>query len=270
MNIKQKRILVSFITSITFLAMVTVNALATILPINGINTGQVSDLYPNLFTPAGITFAIWGIIYLLLALFTLYLVGIFHGKGIIKKKLLIRTGIIFSISSLANIAWIFSWHYQIIPLSMVLMVAILVCLIMVMQEIDKEILTKREMFFIKIPFSVYFGWITVATIANATVLLVSLNWDGFGISPTIWTIVVILIGTIIGITRVIRVKDIAYGLVFIWAYAGILIKHISTDLSRLDEIHLEIITTLIFCIAIFLIVEAYAIFSKDEKDIFET
>lgn len=230
MEKKQTITPLKLLTLITFIAMITVNALANILPINGITTGDVSDSYGNLFAPAGITFAVWGVIYFLLALYMLYLFGLFTSdKSKVNIGLLRKTGLIFSVSSIANTAWIFSWHYDNIPLSMILMAVILLCLILIVQSIKKESLSPRERFFVKLPFSIYFGWITVATVANATVLLVSLGWNGLGISESVWTMLILIVAALIGSVTTIKNKDFAYGLVLIWAYAGILIKHTSSD-----------------------------------------
>jgi len=254
-----------FVT-VTFLIMIVVNTLANVLPINGQNTGQVSDAYPNLFAPAGITFAIWGLIYLLLAAFTLYLLGCFQKNSYTTNtELLNKIGLVFSISSIANAAWIFSWHYNMIPLSMLLMVVILVCLIFINYIVVNEKLTTREKFFIRLPFSVYFGWITIATIANATTLLVSLGWNGFGISEQTWAIVIIIVGMLIGSATIIRNRDIAYDLVMLWAYAGIYIKH--TSESGFSGQYPAVIYTVIACMIIFVIVGVYVLFSKQKNNI---
>lgn len=219
---------IKVLNTVTFVLMVLVNALANIQPINGVNTGQVSDSYPNLFAPAGITFIIWGVIYLLLALFIAYQWGAFKGKSGAMEAVL-RIGPYFIISSVANIAWIFSWHYKIIPLSLVLMAVILVSLILAYQRIIAAPLSLKEKIFVRLPFSVYFGWITVAAIANVTTFLVSVGWDGFGVSQSVWTIVALLAGLVIGGAVLIKFRDFAYGLVLLWAYFGILYKHISAD-----------------------------------------
>lgn len=214
--------------ALTFLIMVAVNALANILPIGGKNTGQISDSYPNLFAPAGLTFSIWGLIYLLLAGYTVYQLGLFQKeKSILRDGLLTKVGVLFSISSAANSIWIFAWHYEILPASMMLMVVILVCLILINQILSKETLPPSEKLFVRLPFSVYFGWITVATIANATTLLVSTGFDGLGLTDAAWTVIMIFAGAIIGTAATLRNRDAAYGLVIIWAYAGIIIKHTS-------------------------------------------
>lgn len=256
---------VKIIVVVTFLLMIIVNILANALPINGQTTGEVADSYPNLFAPAGITFAIWGLIYLLLACFTLYLLGFFQGKlDAIKADLLNKTGIVFSISSIANAAWIFSWHYNRIPISMMLMVVILACLIYINCIVVNEKLTTREKFFIRLPFSVYFGWITVATIANATTLLVSLDWNRFGLSEPFWAVLIIIVGMIIGSATIIRNRDIAYDLVMVWAYVGIFIKH--TSESGFSGQYPAVIYTVIACVIIFVAVGFYVLLSKKKNN----
>ena len=210
---------------LAFVLMVAVNALANILPINGISTGAVSDSYPNLFAPAGFTFSIWGVIYVLLLLFILYQMGVFGGNHALVK----RIGPLFIISSLANTAWIFSWHHHIIPLSLALMLVILITLIMAyLRIIHTDSLSLRDKLFMRLPFSIYLGWITVATIANATTLLVDLGWNGFGLSAEFWTIVATTAGAVIGIWTMLKYRDPFYGLVILWAYLGILFKHLPT------------------------------------------
>ena len=192
---------ISIFVLITYLAMVIVNGLANALPINGMITGDISDSYPNLFAPTGITFIIWGVIYILLAGHTAYQLGLFRKKGEeIKTSLLKDVGILFGISSLANFGWIFAWHYKSILLSLLFMLIILVCLMLITIRINKETLTTNEKVFIRLPFSVYFGWITVATIANVTTLLVDILGSPvnlLGISEVVWTVVILLVGLLI-------------------------------------------------------------------------
>lgn len=252
MEDKTERLGVKFFVVITFIAMIVVNYLAQTLPINGVTPGQVSDSYPNLFAPAGLTFSIWGIIYLLLGVYTLYQLGLFQGNEKADGELLNRVGVLFSISSLMNIAWIFSWHYGIIPLSMVFMIGILVCLIMIARAVDVSRLTLKERIFVRLPFGVYFGWITVATIANATVLLVSLGFKGFLFSEAIWTVLVLLIGAAIGVLTLLRFKCVAYGLVLMWGYTGILIKHLSAKPAGFGGEYTIVIITLTLCLVVFL------------------
>ncbi len=258
-----KHTLVKILAAVTYVAMVTVNGLANALPINNRSTGAISDAYPNLFAPAGLTFSIWGLIYLLLAGYTLYQFGLFQSdKGAGRRELFKKVSLYFILSSIANISWIFAWHYDFIGISVIIMGVILFSLIKIADILKKEKLSVKEKAFIRVPFSIYFGWITVAAIANITVFLVSVNWNGFGVSDQIWTVVVLLAGLLIGTTRMWKDKNVAYGLVLVWAYAGILLKHLSAD-GFAGQYQGVIITTGI-CILGFLI-SLMAVFRKNRK-----
>lgn len=261
MNIEQRVKVIKITTVVTFLVMIIVNSLANILPINGMSTGQLSDSYVNLFAPAGVTFAIWGLIYLLLGGYTLFQLNIIPGIVTTNRtELITKIGILFSVSSIVNASWIFAWHYQIIPLSMLLMIIILVCLIMINQLTRTKKFSTTEYFFIRLPFSIYFGWITVATIANAAVLLVSLGWKDFILNDATWTVIVIAIGLAIALATILKNRDVAYGFVIVWAYSGIVLKHTSPE--GFGSQYPVIINATIACIALLLIVEAYLLISN--------
>ena len=245
-----KNILIKIFVAITYIAMIFVNFLANSLPINNRSTGAISDAYPNLFAPAGLTFSIWGLIYLLLAGYVIYQFISFRKKASQKKeKLLKKINLLFIATSIANILWIFAWHYDLIGLSVLIMAVLLILLIKIADIIRVEKMNSKEKLFISTPFSVYFGWITVATIANITVFFVSIGWNGFGIADFIWTSIILLVGSLIGILRMNKDKSIAYGLVLIWAYLGILFKHLST--SGFGGQYSSIISTVILCLALF-------------------
>ncbi|WP_438318111.1 tryptophan-rich sensory protein [Sporosarcina sp. FA9] len=254
---------IKLMVMITYLIMVTMNVLANVIPINGITTGEVSDKYSNLFAPAGYTFIIWGLIYILLAGYTVYQLGIFQYVN--KNYLLLnKIGVYFSISSIANTLWILSWHFDKIGYSVILMVVILLCLIQINRITSNEILSKAEKLFIRLPFSVYFGWITVALIANITTYLVSIGWGGFGISEEAWTILILLVGVIIGTITMLSNRDVAYGLVFVWAYIGILEKHVSVN--GYNGQYPSIIVMVASCI-LFLIVELLYLFKANRIEL---
>jgi len=219
----------SILNLLGFLGTVVVNALANIIPIGGITTGQVSDSYPNLFTPAGLTFAIWGLIYVLLAIFVIYQLLPSVRRDPEKSDFVGRIGPFFFISSLANIAWIFAWHYQNIALSMVLMLILLGSLLMVYLRlgIGKTGVARVTKYAVHLPFSVYLGWITVATIANVTILLVDRNWGAFGFGEQFWAVAVIAVGIAIALAMLFTRKDMYYCLVVDWALLGILLKRLS-------------------------------------------
>lgn len=238
--------------TIAYAAMVTVNYLANALPIGGVTTGEASDAYANLFTPAGITFSIWGLIYLLLLGHTLYQFGLWQ-KDVDPKReeRLAVVGRYFFATSIANIAWIFAWHYGVIWLSVVIMLSLLFFLIKIADMVNKERHTMADTLFIRLPFSVYFGWITVATIANITVFMVRLNWDGFGIADAVWTIIILMTGAGIAIVRMVKDRNIIYGSVLVWAYSGILLKHVSGN--GFGGQYPGIISTVIACIVLFIV-----------------
>ena len=241
-----KNIFIKIVAGFFYIAMVLVNFLANALPINNRTTGAISNAYSNLFAPAGLTFSIWGLIYLLLGGYIFYQ---FTKGGKKKEKLLKKINPFFITTSIANIAWIFSWHYDYIGLSLFLMLILLISLIKIADILRQEKLKFKEKLFISVPFSVYFGWITVATIANVTVFLVSLGWKGFGMADFIWTSIVLVIGALIGILRMRKDRSIAYGLVFIWAYFGIFFKHLSS--AGFNGQYPSVILIAVVCLVLF-------------------
>lgn len=233
-----------------YVAMVAVNFLANALPIGGVTTGEASDAYANLFTPAGVTFSIWGLIYLLLLAYTLYQFGLGRqDSSPEREKLLATTGRYFIVTSLANIAWIFAWHYGLIWLSVLIMLTLLLFLIKIADGVNKAKFSVTDTLCIRLPFSVYFGWITVATIANITVFLVSIGWKGFGLAEAVWAVIILLVGAGIGTLRMLKDKNIYFGSVLVWAYGGIWLKH--TSLSGFNREYPVIIKTAIICIVLF-------------------
>ncbi len=205
--------MVRYISILFFAGMVTMNYLANALPINNKTTGQLSDNLPNLFTPAGITFSIWGIIYLLLAIFCVIQFTP-QAKDIAKE-----IGWVFAISCLFNATWILAWHYEKLSLSLLIMIGLLVSLIYINMQI-KDVSSGL----VKAAFGVYLGWICIATIANVTALLVTVGWNGFGIPEQVWAITMIAIGALIVIITLLRLDNPFIGLAVVWAFLGIIIK----------------------------------------------
>ncbi len=242
---------IAILTAITYLVMVIMNALANALPINGKITGDISDGYPNLFAPAGVTFVIWGVIYLLLGLYTLHQLGAFQQESPLDPALRRGVGTFFSISSLANACWILAWHYEQIAISMVLMLVILICLIRINQLVDAAGLSRRARWFVAVPFAVYLGWITVATVANATTLLVAWGVDGLSESAPAITIGILLVAAAIALAVIRRFRSVAYALVLVWAYIGILLKH--TLAKYYAGEYTAVIVAVIACLALFVV-----------------
>ena len=212
-----------WINILFFVLTVIVNSLAgntTIL--GGKLTAEISDANPTLITPAGYVFSIWGIIYILLGSFVVFqALPSQQGKGFQKS-----VGWLFVLSSIANIVWLFLWQFEYLSFSVVVIFLLLATLILIYLRLNigKSSVSLREKLAVHVPFSVYLGWITIASIANVSVFLVSENWDGFGISAETWATLIIIVALIITILVLSTRKDIAYSLVIIWALVGIAVK----------------------------------------------
>lgn len=239
------RILV-LLNVLALIGVLTVNALANILPINGMNTGELSALYPSLFTPAGFTFSIWSVIYLLLICF------IIIQYRILTKSFFTELSLWFLVSCVANASWILAWHYRFLFASVLIMLLLLYSLSKIFLLLQQANLTSFiEKAFIKLPFIIYMSWICVATIANLSALLVSLSWDGGFLSPVSWTISMITIACALGVFIVVRYREPAFLLVLIWAFFGIYSKWTGTGnnliaITALTELILLAILFFIF------------------------
>lgn len=212
-----------WINVVAFVLTVMVNGLAggtTLL--GGKLTSEISDANPTLVTPAGYVFSIWSVIYVLLGVFTVFqALPSQKGKGFQE-----RIGWFFVLSSVLNIVWLFLWQFEYLSLSVVIMFMLLASLIAIYLRLNigKSTVSLREKLAVHVPFSVYLGWITIASIANVSVTLVSVEWDGFGISQEMWAIMIVVIALLITLLVIATRKDVAYGLVIIWALLGIAVK----------------------------------------------
>ena len=203
-----------------YLGMIVLNGLANALPLGGRTTGAVSDQYPSLFTPSGVTFSIWGLIYLLLGVALVVLLLDVYALSARLKTWIIW---LFILSCAFNMLWLLMWHYDHIVLSTVVMLGLFAVLLILF------VLLPSDAFWLKIAFSLYVGWISVALIANVTIMLVALSMPRLGLSEAGWLIMVLFIGLAIGVTTVVNMRDVVFGVVFIWAYGGILWRHVSSQ-----------------------------------------
>lgn len=220
-NIWAKRTTVA----ITLIITLIINGLASTGRMNGVTTGEISDLFDVFFVPAAYVFSIWGLIYLGLIAYTIY-------QFRCEDKHISTIAWPFILSNVFNSAWIIAWHYQVFWLSILLMFAILGCLITIYTRLNIGLTTAsaQEKLFVHLPFSIYLGWITVATIANITSYLDFIGWSGWGISEAMWAVIMlgvaVIVGTVISLSR----GDIAYMAVLVWAFIGIAVKHAGTPL----------------------------------------
>jgi hypothetical protein len=213
------------ITWLLFIGVIAVNALANILPINGYNTGQISAFYPNAFVPAGFTFSIWGVIYLLLLSYTIGFTYYSIKRQQHPKAFMFidRINTYFLLTCVFNMAWIVAWHYLQIELSVLIMLLFLSTLIQLFLKTRTLVLDLNltQKFILQTPFIVYLGWISVATIANITALLVAYKWAALSIAPIYWSATMILIAIVLAVLMLRKFKVVEFALVVAWALWGI-------------------------------------------------
>jgi hypothetical protein len=201
---------------------ITVNVLANALPINGQRTGEISDRFPVFFVPAGYVFSIWLVIYIGLAAYTVF-------QALPAQRANPRLQAIgwwYVLSAAANSVWIFLWHYNLFVWSVVVMLALLASLLVVYLRLapTRRQVARAEWWTTNLPFSVYLGWITVATVANITAALYYVGWNGGFLPPEWWAALMMVVATALGVILLWRYRDFAYALVLVWAIAGIAVK----------------------------------------------
>ncbi|MGA2974200.1 MAG: hypothetical protein ABSF77_02700 [Spirochaetia bacterium] len=199
METRQSARVLQAVNIVVFLATLVVNTFASTIGLNGSQTGVLSDAIPNLFVPSGLTFSIWGVIYIFLLLFT-----VAQSRGLFSTRReapasVERIGWLMVLSSAANIGWLLLWHWRQVGFSLLAMLALLTCLIGIYLRLGmgRASASPAERWFARIPFSVYLGWITVAMIANVTALLVKAGWNRFGVAPKVWTVAVVAAAVVV-------------------------------------------------------------------------
>jgi hypothetical protein len=210
---------------VAFVLMIALNAAANILPINGYNTGEVSAMFPNYFVPAGFTFSIWSILYLLQAWWVLLSLKIAYGKeddlsAVALVSLLMPY---FSMACLLNASWILAWHFLQIGISLAIMILLLLVLIALYVQLRAFTVPPEGWISWVIPvvFVTYLAWISVATIANATAFLKALGIEGVFSNEPIWSVVMIVIALVLGVVMGLKRREPAFAFVLCWAFFGI-------------------------------------------------
>jgi tryptophan-rich sensory protein len=202
---------------IALISVITVNALANILPLNNQTTGEISNRLPVLFTPAGYVFSIWSVIYVLLIV---WLVGMWKKRqqGDVNYT---KRSTLFILSCVLNIAWIYLWHYEKFLFTVIVMIGLLITLVLLYRTFPDSDNSIKS----RLPISVYLGWISVATIANISYVLTYYEWNGWGLSDPLWAVIMMTIGTALALHIRYHHFDIAYVFVFIWAFIGIAVRN---------------------------------------------
>jgi hypothetical protein len=207
---------------IALVSTIVINYLSNTGIMNNTTIGEISGGLRTLFTPAGYAFAIWGLIYLLLLGFAMY-----QGRSLVVNvrddDFILNIGWWFVLSCIANSAWVFSWIYSYTGVSCLFIFLLLISLLKIVWNNKMELWDAP--FSVKIflwwPFVIYCGWVTVASIANVSAYLVKIDWNGFGLSPVTWTIIMISIATLVNlaITWIRNMREFAY--VGAWALIAI-------------------------------------------------
>lgn len=224
----KKNIRVIFLIFLNFFSlsfMIFFNIISFTLPLNSHTTGELADKYSALIVPVDITFSIWLIIYILLILFVLnQLFFILNGNG--EKIILIeKTSGYFFFSSILNVLWLVCWHYEMIFLSVFVMVLLLIDLIILYKRFETvEMKNVEKILFVKAPISIYLGWISFATVANSSSYIASLNLNIFKNNEIFWTIIVLIFTLLLGLFMIVKKRDLFFVLVFVWCYIGIILK----------------------------------------------
>lgn len=245
------------LATLMYIFMIVMNTMANTLPLNGIATGAVSFKYPNLFQPSGITFSIWGIIYILLLIFIIIQfksMKNLHDEDV--KQLFITINLLFALTSVLNGLWLFAWHYDKMILSTIIMLFLLITLIFIVKKISFMPFLSRA------AFSTYLGWITIATIANITITLVKIGVPSYRPIAVLTTVVVLLVGLAISLMWIIKEKDYIFGFVIIWAFIGIFLRHIRQE--NLPRLYPMIISVVAICFICLLVVNSIVL-SKSIK-----
>lgn len=231
----------NIINLLALIFVIIINYLSNSLPFNQQTTSEIANRLDVLFTPSGYVFSIWGLIYFLLA------VWVFRGFSKKRQNLPIYAAAtpLFVLSCLLNSFWLFLWHYQYFILSVVIMVSLLVTLIFLYKTIKKSASSFADI----VPFSVYLGWVSVATIANISYVLVEIGWNRFGLSDVFWTVTMLLIATGLANLFRLREKDAVFPLVFVWAFIGIGVENLTS--YPLVSYTAFFLATIIFVISFF-------------------
>jgi hypothetical protein len=215
-------------TLAAILGSIVVNTVANRFPPNGLNIGSLSNaLFSAIkIQPANYAFAIWGLIYIGLIAFGIYQLQPAQRHN----PRLQRCGYLLPLACLAQCLWIYLFLFRLFPLSTVAMLGILLPLMVMYQRLGQQPGSRRDRWLIDLPIGIYLGWISVATIINVAIALYSLNWNGWGLDPSVWAAIMMMISATIATIVLIQRRDRAYAWVIVWALVAITIRQVDTPL----------------------------------------
>lgn len=237
--------LFQLLNMVALVVTIGINYLSNTGIFNNETMATISAKYQNLFTPAGYAFSIWGLIYIGLLGFVIYF-GPFIKNTDDKEKIILNVGWWFIVSCVANSLWVFTWLYEYTFLTIPIMVLLFISLLKIIGNNRGLIESKnfRTAIFLRVPFYIYSGWISVALIADVAAYLKKIQWSGFGISETSWTVLMFVVAAIIHLYMVWKINMTAFALVAVWALIAIAV-------ANKDSNHMVYISAIITAIFIF-------------------
>jgi hypothetical protein len=250
MDKKLKSVYYTNILALTL--MITLNALANLLPINETTTDELANNYETMFTPAGYTSYIWSAIYAGLILFLIYVGRKLKSETKFAISIISNTGIVFLVSCMANVVWIIAWHYQQFMLTTIFIIVLLLSLIDLnarLNKISRNTKTGSNFLWMsKVPFGLYLGWMVIAVVAN-----VSIHLKQYGFETTLagsaWTSLMIIMVGMIALWLLARTDSISAAIAIIWGIVGIYVKQIPSGTTLLFQVSV-ILTIILVAIGI--------------------
>ena len=234
-----------------FMGMLFINYGSIIGLINGVTINELSNNYNNLFTPAPITFSVWVVIYSGLFMYVIWQLKSVFYKNIAPNVYMVtrKIGILFLLSCVFNAAWLFAWHYDKLFFSTLIMACLLFTLVEINRRISFELTaTPQYRLYLKVPFGMYLGWISIAMISNVAAYLTKIEWNGFGLDPRFWQMTMVLFGTLIACWSVVKLNNVAYGIIVLWALGGILMVRLA---DAIPSFSMNLLVTLCALLVLF-------------------
>jgi hypothetical protein len=233
---------------VALIVTIVMNYLSNTGVFNGETMATVSARYQNLFTPAGYAFSIWGLIYIGLASFVIYQAkGIFDGSAV--RPIVGKIGWMFVLSCIANCLWIAAWLYDYTGLSVIVMISLLasLCAIVLRTRMELDLIPLKKIAFEWWPFAMYLGWICVALIANSAAYLTKIEWNGFGLSDSVWTVVMIIAAVIVNLllTWIRNLRESAT--IGAWGLAAVAVANQNENQSIYYAALIAVISLLVSC-----------------------
>ena len=207
----------AWINGLFLVVTLVINTLGAFGFINGLSQKEISDMFVTLITPSPSTFSIWSVIYSLLIISII--VMIVKKDDSYYKSAINQISTLFWVSCILNIAWIVAFSYVQIELSVLFIFGFVITLSLICQKLLK--IQDRKRWLLPLSFGIYTGWLFIATVVNIAAMLVKLKWNGFGIAPEIWAIIILIIAILLVVAVLSKIRNAAFPLPIAWAYFGI-------------------------------------------------